>query len=64
VKKSKGARKPKEDTVVLYRRNIVERGTYFFTVTLRDRQSDYLIHYIELFKKVYRIVKSRTHLKR
>jgi putative transposase len=49
--------------MVLYRRNIVEGGTYFFTVTLRNRQSDFLILYIDLFKKNYRIVKSRHPFK-
>ena len=29
--------------MVLYRRNRVAGGTYFFTVTLRDRSSDILV---------------------
>jgi putative transposase len=32
--------------MVLYRRNRVEGGCYFFTVTLRDRSSDLLIRHV------------------
>lgn len=49
--------------MVLYRRNIVLGGTYFFTVALKDRQSDFLIRYFELFKKIYNDIKNRMPFK-
>jgi len=33
--------------MVMYRRNRVEGGTYFFTVTLRDRKRAYLVDHID-----------------
>jgi putative transposase len=39
--------------MVLYRRNRVESGTYFFTVTLRDRQSTLLIEQVDLLRKAF-----------
>jgi putative transposase len=41
--------------MVLYRRNRVAGGTYFFTVTLRDRSSD---GHIELLRNAFRTVRT------
>jgi len=38
--------------MVRYRRNRVPGGTYFFTVTLRDRKSTLLIDHVELLRAV------------
>lgn len=43
--------------MVLYRRNRVTGGTYFFTVTLRDRKSSVLIDRIDLLRVAFHIVK-------
>lgn len=32
--------------MVAYRRNFVAGGTYFFTVTLRDRRARFLVDYV------------------
>ena len=40
--------------MVLYRRNRVEGGTYFFTVTLRDRQTSLLTEHIGLLPEAVR----------
>ena len=40
--------------MVLYRRNRVPGGTYFFTVTLRDRSSDLLVRYIDSLRHAFR----------
>ena len=40
-----------------YRRSIQAGGTWFFTVNLRDRQSDLLVRQIELFRNVVRSVR-------
>ncbi len=42
--------------MVLYRRNRVAGGTYFFTVTLRDRSSDVLVRHIDLLRAALRKV--------
>ena len=42
--------------MVLYRRNRVEGGTYFFTVTLRDRSSDILVRHVELLRGAFHAV--------
>jgi len=43
--------------MVNYRRNLVPGGTYFFTVTLRDRSSRLLVEHVELLRAVFRTVK-------
>ncbi|MCB1936854.1 MAG: hypothetical protein KDF59_13020 [Nitrosomonas sp.] len=40
--------------MVQYRRNRVLGGSYFFTVTLRDRKSTVLIDHIELLREAVR----------
>lgn len=42
--------------MVLYRRNRVAGGTYFFTVTLRDRSSDLLVRHVDLLREAFRLV--------
>lgn len=42
--------------MVLYRRNRVAGGTYFFTVTLRDRSSDMLVRHVDLLREAFRSV--------
>lgn len=43
--------------MVLYRRNRIEGGSYFFTVTLRDRRSTMLADHIELLRESVRHTK-------
>ena len=43
--------------MVLYRRNRVAGGAYFFTVTLRDRSSDVLIRHVGLLRDAFRSVR-------
>jgi putative transposase len=45
--------------MVNYRRNLVPGGTYFFTVTLRDRSSRLLIEHIGSLRAAFRTVKHR-----
>lgn len=45
--------------MVRYRRNYVPGGTYFFTVTLRDRRSDWLARHIDLLRTA--ISRTRSH---
>lgn len=45
--------------MVLYRRNRVAGGTYFFTVTLRDRRARTLIEYIEPLRHAVRETRRR-----
>jgi putative transposase len=45
--------------MVLYRRNRVTGGTYFFTVTLRDRSSDILVRQIHLLRDAFRLVRAQ-----
>ena len=40
--------------MVLYRRNLVPGGTYFFTVTLADRRTDWLVRDIQLLREAFR----------
>jgi putative transposase len=40
--------------MVLYRRNFVPGGTYFFTLTLADRRSSALINYIGVLRAAFR----------
>ncbi len=44
--------------MVLYWRNRVAGGTYFFTVTLRDRSSDALVRHIGLLRNAFRTVQA------
>ena len=46
--------------MVGYRRNFVAGGTYFFTATLQDRTSSYLIDYNILLLKSIQTVKSES----
>jgi len=39
--------------MVLYRRNYVEGGTYFFTATLKDRSSELLVEQIAALRAAY-----------
>ena len=48
---------PGDIKVVLYRRNRIEGGSYFFTVTLRDRRSTMLADHIELLRESVRHTK-------
>ena len=43
--------------MVLYRRNRIAGGPYFFTVTLRDRKSALLVKHIELLREAVRKTK-------
>lgn len=43
--------------MVLYRRNHLPGGTFFFTVNLRDRQSALLTDHIDLLRTSFRIVR-------
>jgi putative transposase len=43
--------------MVLYRRNLVPGGTYFFTVTLAERGSDRLVRYVGLLREAFRIAR-------
>jgi len=40
--------------MVLYRRNFVPGGTYFFTLTLADRRSSALVEHIGILRKAFR----------
>jgi putative transposase len=44
--------------MVQFRRNYVPGGTYFFTVTLRDRRSRVLTDHIELLREAFRTVRA------
>lgn len=44
--------------MVLYRRNRVAGGTYFFTVTLRSRSSDVLVRHVDLLRDAFRLVRA------
>jgi putative transposase len=41
--------------MVLYRRNLVPGGTYFFTVTLAERGSDRLVRHVGLLCGAFRL---------
>jgi putative transposase len=45
--------------MVLYRRNRVEGGTYFFTVTLADRRSRLLVEHGDLLREAFSIVRKQ-----
>ena len=44
----------KANRMVQYRRNRVMGGSYFFTVTLRDRKSTVLIDHLEFLREAVR----------
>jgi len=44
--------------MVHYQRNRVAGGTYFFTVTLRDRSSDRLVRHVGLLRDAFRSVRA------
>jgi putative transposase len=44
--------------VVLYRRNLIPGGTFFFTVVLADRQSTRLTTHVDLLKSAFRKAKT------
>lgn len=46
--------------MVQYRRNLVPGGTFFFTVTLRDRRSTLLVDHIDLLREAFRHIKKRA----
>lgn len=45
--------------MVLYRRNRVAGGTFFFTVTLRDRSADTLVRHVGLLREAFRTVRAQ-----
>lgn len=45
--------------MVLYRRNFVQGGTFFFTVALRDRYKSYLIDYIDELRLSFQECKAK-----
>ena len=45
--------------MVQYRRNLVKGGTYFFTVTLINRNSNLLTQHIDLLRESVKVVKQR-----
>ncbi len=45
--------------MVLYRRNRIEGGTYFFTVTLADRRSQVLTDHVHELRHVFRQVRTK-----
>ena len=47
--------------MVLYRRNRVAGGTYFFTVTVRDLSSAVLVQHVGLLREAFRTV--RMHVR-
>jgi len=44
--------------MVLYRRNRVAGGTYFFTVALRDRSADVLVRRVWLLRNAFHWVRA------
>ena len=46
--------------MVQYRRNRVAGGTYFFTVTLRDRRGDALVRHVEVLRTAWRLARARV----
>ena len=43
--------------MVLYRRNLVPGGSYFFTVTLAERGSDRLVRHVGLLREAFRVAR-------
>jgi putative transposase len=46
--------------MVQYRRNLAPGGTYFFTVTLRDRRSSLLTDHVHLLREAFRITLEKS----
>jgi putative transposase len=46
--------------MVRYRRNFVPGGTFFFTVTLRDRRSSALVEHVDMLRGAFRTIRA-TH---
>lgn len=46
--------------MVRYRRNRVPDGTFFFTVTLRDRRSDGLVRHVDALRASWRAARARV----
>lgn len=44
--------------MVRYRRNLIPGGTFFFTVTLKDRRARDLIDHIDALRKAFRIART------
>jgi putative transposase len=42
---------------VLYRRNFIQGGTFFFTVTLVDRRSSLLVDHIDALRRALRVTR-------
>jgi len=49
--------------MVFYRRNLVPGGTYFFTVPLADRRSDWLVCYVNLLRQAFRLARRKRPFK-
>ena len=47
--------------MVNYRRDYTNGAIYFFTLTLQNRQSDYLIKYIDLLGEAFRYVRTKCY---
>lgn len=45
--------------MVQYRRNLAPGGTYFFTVTLRDRRSSLLTDHVHLLREAFRVTQGK-----
>ena len=45
--------------MVRYRRNFLAGGTYFFTLTLRDRSSRLLVEYVDVLREAFRAARQR-----
>jgi putative transposase len=45
--------------MVLYRRNLIAGGTFFFTVALHDRQACTLVQHVDLLRAAYADVKAK-----
>ena len=48
--------------MVRYRRNFVRGGTFFFTVTVDDRQSSMLVDHVALLRAAFRKTRGVQHL--
>ena len=57
---SRGQAAPQAGSMVCYRRNRASGGTYFFTVTLRDRRSDLLVRQVDALRECWRAAKTRV----
>ena len=45
--------------MVAYRRNLVAGGTYFFTVTLKNRQASFLTDHIDELRNAFRVCREK-----